>query len=89
MRVAVFGLFVLAGLAAVDYVVIFEEDTPLSLIEAIKPDVLVKGADWPEDKIVGASLVKSYGGWVVRIPFEHDISTTKILTRIKDEASSH
>ena len=77
---------VLAGLSAVDYVVLFEEDTPEALIRAIRPDVLVKGADWPEDKIVGASFVKGYGGQVVRIPFEHEISTTRILARIKDEA---
>ncbi len=80
---------VLAGLSAVDFVVLFEEDTPEALIKAIKPDVLVKGADWPEDKIVGASFVKAYGGRVVRVPFEHPISTTKLLTRIKNEAPSH
>ncbi len=80
---------VLAGLAAVDFVVLFDEETPENLIRAIRPDVLVKGADWPEDKIVGASFVKNYGGQVVRIPFKFDISTTKIISQIKNEASSH
>ncbi len=80
---------VLAGLAAVDFVVLFHEETPERLIRAIKPDVLVKGADWPEDKIVGAPFVKSYGGRIVRIPFEFDVSTTKIVTKIRDEAPSH
>ncbi len=80
---------VLAGLSAVDFVVLFEEETPEKLIRAIKPDVLVKGADWPEEKIVGASFVKSYGGRVVRIPFEFDISTTKIISRMNDETASH
>ncbi len=77
---------VLASLSFVDYVTIFEEDTPEKLIKALKPDVLVKGADWPEEKIVGASFVKSYGGRVLRIPFEHQISTSQIIAKIKDEA---
>ncbi len=74
---------VLSGLSCVDYVVFFEEETPERLIKAIKPDILVKGADWEEDKIVGASFVKSYGGKVVRIPFEFNISTTKIIEKIR------
>lgn len=56
--------YLLDNLKPVDYVVIFEEDTPLELIEAIKPDVLVKGADWDLERIVGADFVLSYGeGW--------------------------
>jgi rfaE bifunctional protein nucleotidyltransferase chain/domain len=74
---------VLAALSCVDYVVIFEEDTPERLITALRPDVLVKGADWPEEKIVGASFVKSYGGKVARIPFRHQVSTTQIVKRIR------
>nr|WP_082863505.1 D-glycero-beta-D-manno-heptose 1-phosphate adenylyltransferase [Thermodesulfatator autotrophicus] len=74
---------VLGALSVVDYVVLFDEDTPERLIKALRPDVLVKGADWPEEKIVGASFVKSYGGKVLRIPFEHEISTTKIIEKIR------
>jgi len=70
---------VLAGLAAVDYVVIFHDPTPLSIIQNIVPDVLVKGADWEEKDIVGAETVKGAGGIVARIPFIHDISTSRIL----------
>ncbi len=73
---------VLDSLKPVDYVVLFEEDTPLRLIEAIKPDILVKGGDWSLEKIVGREFVESYGGKVVTIPFEYDISTTKIVERI-------
>ncbi|WP_333784562.1 D-glycero-beta-D-manno-heptose 1-phosphate adenylyltransferase [Thermocrinis sp.] len=74
--------FLLDSLKPVDYVVIFEEDTPLELIKAIKPDILVKGADWDLDKIVGADFVLSYGGKVERIEFSFDISTTKIIEKI-------
>ena len=70
---------VLAGLAAVDYVVIFHDTTPLNIIQNIVPDVLVKGADWKEKNIVGAETVKDAGGLVARIPFVHDISTSLIL----------
>jgi D-glycero-beta-D-manno-heptose 1-phosphate adenylyltransferase len=74
---------VIAALEAVDYVTWFEEDTPLSLIEALRPEVLVKGGDWPVDKIVGSQSVLSRGGRVVSIPFEHDRSTTALLERIR------
>ncbi|RUM89135.1 MAG: D-glycero-beta-D-manno-heptose 1-phosphate adenylyltransferase [Thermodesulfatator sp.] len=74
---------VLASLASVDYVVLFEEDTPEALIRALQPDVLVKGEDWPEEKIVGATLVKSYGGKVVRIPFRYRVSTTALIQRLR------
>lgn len=73
---------VLSSLKPVDYVVVFEEDTPLRLIKAIKPDVLVKGGDWDLEKIVGREFVESYGGEVKTIPFEFDISTSKIVDRI-------
>jgi rfaE bifunctional protein nucleotidyltransferase chain/domain len=76
--------YLLDNLKPVDYVVIFEEDTPLELIKAIKPDVLVKGADWDLERIVGADFVLSYGGRVERIPFSFDISTSKVIERILD-----
>jgi len=73
---------VLAALICVSYVVFFEEPDPLTLIEAIRPDVLVKGADWSEDDIIGAGLVRSYGGRVFRVALVGGISTTEIIRRI-------
>lgn len=73
---------VLAGLACVDYITIFDEADPLSLIQAIKPDILVKGADWEETNIIGSDVVKAYGGEVVRIKLVPDISTSSIIRRI-------
>jgi len=75
--------YLLSNLKAVDFVIPFDEDTPYRLIEAIRPDVLVKGGDWTPDKIVGRKLVEGYGGRVVTIPFKFDISTTKIVERVK------
>ncbi len=72
----------LAALGCVDYVVIFDEPTPLRLIESIKPDVLVKGDDWKEEDIVGRDIVVGSGGKVVRIPLRKGISTTAIIRRI-------
>ncbi len=74
---------VIAALESVDYVTWFEEDTPLALIEAIRPDILVKGGDWGVEKIVGSDLVLSRGGRVFSIPFEHERSTTTLLQRIR------
>ncbi len=74
---------VLSSLECVDYLVLFDEETPEHLIKILKPDILVKGADWKEEEIVGANFVKSYGGKVVRIDFTFDISTTKIIEKIK------
>jgi D-beta-D-heptose 7-phosphate kinase/D-beta-D-heptose 1-phosphate adenosyltransferase len=73
---------VLGALEAVDYVVIFKEPTPIRLIEAIKPDILVKGADWTEKEIVGAAVVKGYGGRLARIRLVPGRSTTNIIKRI-------
>ncbi len=73
---------VLASLRAVDYVVIFTEDTPRQLIQAIRPDVLAKGGDWAVDRIVGAELVRRAGGRVVRLPFVAGRSTTTLIQRI-------
>lgn len=74
---------VVAGLQAVDAVVFFEEPTPAKLIEAIAPDVLVKGGDWPEEKIVGAALVRSKGGRVFSLPLVPGLSTTTLLNKLK------
>ena len=73
---------VLAGLWCVDYIVFFDEPDPLRLIQAIKPDVLVKGEDWDEDKIIGTDSVKADGGRVVRVAVVPDISTSMIIERI-------
>ncbi len=74
--------YLLDNLKPVDYVIIFDEDTPERLIRAIKPDVLVKGADWELKDIVGADFVLSYGGKVERVEFEFDLSTSKIIQKI-------
>lgn len=74
---------VLEALACVDGVVVFDEETPLELITAIQPDVLVKGADWAEDAIVGRGLVEARGGRVVRVAIEPGHSTTNIVDKIR------
>jgi rfaE bifunctional protein nucleotidyltransferase chain/domain len=73
--------FVLAGLAAVDAVVLFDEDTPRELIAALGPDVLAKGADYALADIVGADLVSARGGRVVRVPLQEGVSTTNLIAR--------
>jgi D-beta-D-heptose 7-phosphate kinase/D-beta-D-heptose 1-phosphate adenosyltransferase len=74
---------VLAGLAAVDCVVLFDEDTPLALIEALEPDVLVKGADYTRAGIVGADRVEARGGRVVRVPLLAGYSTSALVERLR------
>jgi D-glycero-beta-D-manno-heptose 1-phosphate adenylyltransferase len=74
---------VLAGLAAVDCVVLFDEDTPLELIQQLAPEVLVKGADYVRSAIVGADLVESRGGRVVRVPLVSGFSTSAIVERLR------
>ncbi len=74
---------VLAALASVDAVVVFDEDTPHAIISAIQPDILVMGADWGENAIVGRDVVEARGGKVVRIPLAEGYSTTRILERIR------
>jgi D-glycero-beta-D-manno-heptose 1-phosphate adenylyltransferase len=74
---------VLGALASVDAVVIFDEDTPHAIIFALQPDVLVKGADWGENAIVGRDVVEARGGRVVRIALAEGYSTTKIIERIR------
>lgn len=75
---------ILEALACVDAVVVFDEDTPAEIIRAIGPDVLVKGADWAEDAIVGRDTVEARGGRVVRVPTEQGYSTTAIIERIRN-----
>jgi len=76
-------LSVAAALEAVDLVTWFDEDTPLQLILALRPDMLVKGGDWPVERIVGAAEVQAWGGQVRSIPFVHQRSTTATLARIR------
>ncbi|MBT3176233.1 MAG: D-glycero-beta-D-manno-heptose 1-phosphate adenylyltransferase [Desulfobacula sp.] len=73
---------VVAALACIDHVVLFDEPDPKLLIETICPDVLVKGADWQEDQIIGADFVKKNGGYIKRVFLEPDISTSKIIEKI-------
>ena len=73
---------VVASLKSVDYVTLFTEKTPIKLIEYLRPDILVKGADWPEDQIVGRDSVLSWGGKVFLIPVVKGVSTTKIIEKI-------
>jgi rfaE bifunctional protein nucleotidyltransferase chain/domain len=73
---------VLEALRAVDLAVVFEEDTPERLIEAVAPDVLVKGGDWPLDRIVGRALVEARGGRVLTVPVRAGFSTSVLAARI-------
>ncbi|MFH1069787.1 MAG: D-glycero-beta-D-manno-heptose 1-phosphate adenylyltransferase, partial [Candidatus Glassbacteria bacterium] len=73
----------LAGLASIDYVTFFEEDTPLELILAVKPDVLVKGGDWTVENIVGHEFVLKRGGEVYSLPFKEGYSTTRLIDKIR------
>jgi len=75
--------YVLAGLAAVDAVVVFDEDTPLELVRALEPDVIVKGGDYAPESVVGADLVRARGGRVVIIPLTPGQSTTSIIHRLR------
>lgn len=75
--------FVLAALVCVDYVTLFEEDTPEELIKVVRPDVLVKGGDYTLDNIVGADFVTQNGGIVTTIPFVEGFSSTRIIEKLK------
>lgn len=77
---------VIAGLACVDYVTFFDEDTPRSIVAALLPDVLVKGGDYTPDAIVGRAEVEAAGGRVVVIPFVEGHSTTHLLNRIRENS---
>ena len=72
-----------AALASVDYVVIFDEPNPAVLIARLQPDIFVKGGDWPLDRIIARDVVEARGGTVRTIPLVPDISTTKLVQRIK------
>ena len=74
---------VLSAFVCVDAVTIFDEDTPQDLVNAVQPDVLVKGADWAEDAIVGRDIVEARGGRVVRVALEDGYSTTRIIEQVK------
>jgi len=76
--------YVLAALECVDLVVVFPEDTPLSLVKVLRPDVIVKGGDYSEDTIVGATEVKSWGGRVVVVPLTPGHSTTNIIRKLSE-----
>ncbi len=78
---------VLAALGCVDYVVLFPEADPGALIKALQPDVLVKGGDWPADRIVGRDTVEARGGRVVTIPLIPDVSTTRLVQHIVDTSA--
>ncbi len=75
---------VLAALAAVDYVTIFDEDTPEALIRIVQPDVLAKGSDWAVDKVVGREIVEARGGHVLLVPVVAGFSTTGLAERIRN-----
>ena len=76
---------VITALACVDAAVVFDEDTPHEIISAIQPDVLVKGADWAHDKIVGRDIVEARGGVVIRVKVEEGHSTTNVIKKVKEK----
>ena len=82
--------YILGALSAVDLVVVFDEDTPAEAIGALKPDLLVKGADWTLENVVGADAVSAAGGRVMLVPLVKDQSTTYLMRRAaKAELSRH
>ncbi len=80
--------FMLSSLFCVDYIIIFEEDTPYNLINNIKPDVLVKGADWNKDEVVGREVVEGRGGKIFLISVLEKYSTSDIITKISQKFRS-
>ena len=77
---------VLLALSCVDAVVVFDEDKPHDVISLVQPDLLVKGADWAEDNIVGRDIVEAHGGRVVRVELSPGFSTTALIERVRDAA---
>ena len=75
-------VYVLSNLISIDLITSFNDNTPIKLIERLKPDFLIKGGDWCEDDIVGSDYIKKIGGKVLSIPFKTDISTTQIINKI-------
>ena len=80
---------VIAALEAVDYVIVFDEETPLELIVDLLPDVLVKGGDWPLDQIIGRQEVEAAGGRVISLPYIEGSSTSDIIERVAKIGSEH
>lgn len=80
--------YVLAALRCVDVVTVFDEDTPLALVRAVLPDVIVKGGDYSEDTVVGAREVRARGGTVVIVPLTPGQSTTSIIEKLRAQRSS-
>lgn len=78
----------LAALESVDWVVTFEEKMPIDLIAALHPDILVKGGDYDMDTLPESALVRGWGGRALAIPFEHDRSTTALLTRVRAQSGA-
>jgi len=78
--------FILENLRCVDFVEVFDEETPLQLIELVKPQILVKGGDWSIDKIVGSDFVLSLGGKVLSLPFVDGFSTTNTIHKIQQDS---
>jgi D-beta-D-heptose 7-phosphate kinase/D-beta-D-heptose 1-phosphate adenosyltransferase len=76
---------VLSAIESVDYIIMYDKPTPLELIVRVRPDILVKGEDWEEDKIIGGKEVKEYGGRIERIKFTAKTSTSEIIERIKKD----
>ncbi len=76
---------VVSALEMVDYVTMFDEDTPYNIIKKLQPDVLIKGSDWTIDKIVGRDIVEARGGKVIAIPFIEGASTTGIVERVLEK----
>jgi D-beta-D-heptose 7-phosphate kinase/D-beta-D-heptose 1-phosphate adenosyltransferase len=74
--------YLLASLRSVDYIVLFDEQTPYNLIRGIKPHYIFKGKDWEKDKVVGKDIVENYGGKVILIPYLGRYSTSKIISKI-------
>ena len=78
---------IIAALECVDFVTIFDQDDPLEIISAVKPDILVKGGDWALNTIVGRDIVESYGGQVIPLPLVPGVSTTRIIETIASHLS--
>jgi D-beta-D-heptose 7-phosphate kinase/D-beta-D-heptose 1-phosphate adenosyltransferase len=79
---------VVAGLEATDAVVIFEEDTPEDLLRLVRPEILVKGAEYSQEQVVGGSIVTSYGGEIVRVQMVEGYSTTKVVEKMRATADT-
>ena len=77
-------MLVISALESVDFVTWFSENTPIDLINYIKPDVITKGGDWETSKIVGYKEMIAWGGEIFSIKFKHDLSTTKLINKIKN-----